>query len=79
MIKTTAFDYISIGKEPFEKIDEISLSDVNVLAYYGIYSRCVVLKVGIKDLVYTEEVKTIQIDGVEINYSGPEILVWVNL
>ena len=76
-----------VGQEEYQKIknaalniiekkEELTVSDITLLSYYGKFGDLIVLRIAEKDIVYPDVVTTIKIDGVEIFYTGAEILVW---
>lgn len=66
--------YLELSKN--EQKPNLEMESISIIKYYGEYNGCYVLQIidAYSDFPAVEQTYTI--DGVVINFSGPEILVW---
>lgn len=63
-------------KEDAKRYPDATVDDIDIWRYWGEYNGFVVVQISNPKSQYAGLVETITVAGVEIEYSGPDLLVW---
>ena len=72
-------DYLEYYKKHFEsakRYPDVTVDDIDIWRYWGEYNGFVVVQISNPHSGYAGLVETITVAGIEIEYSGPDLLVW---
>ena len=73
-------DYLGYYKKNFKedakRYPDATIDDIDICRYWGEYNGFVVVQMSGPKSQYAGLVETITVAGIEIEYSGPDLLVW---
>ena len=76
-IKTDYLEYYKKHfKEDSKRYPDATVDDIDIRRYWGEYNGYVVVQIYNPGSQYAGEVLKYSVAGIEIEYSGPELLVW---